>query len=177
MLRTIGQIIGWIAVAEGFTIFLGKTREKILIAKLISDVLWMLNYGFIGAVNGAVLNGISVCREAVFYQRGRKKWASHIIWLFVFMAAIAISCAFTWQGTISLIPTAGSLISVISLYVKRPQIMRATSIGANVLWLIYNGYLANYSAFVASILILLSAIIGIIREITQNKKAEQVPSK
>ena len=42
-LKIIGECIGFVAVVEGFFIFLGNKRERILVFKFISDFLWMLN--------------------------------------------------------------------------------------------------------------------------------------
>ena len=71
----LGNIIGYIAIAENIFIFLSVRRERVLIFKLISDVLWALNMAFLSVDNranltGAILNVIGIFREIVFYKLG-----------------------------------------------------------------------------------------------------------
>ena len=84
-----------------------------------------------------MINGIAVARELIFYNRGRKKWASHIVWLFVFIGAMGISPVLTWQGPISILPAIGSSLAVMAFYCKRPTHTRIFGLFAQTLWLIY----------------------------------------
>ena len=87
----IGNIIGVVAVIENIFIFATLKRKNILKFKFLSDALWFLNYLFLGALTGAVLNIIAMFRETVFSLRGKKKFASHFFWLPVFLLLTLIS--------------------------------------------------------------------------------------
>jgi hypothetical protein len=89
--KLVGEIIGYVAVAEGFLIFLSSRRDRILIFKFIADVLWTASHLFLGNYTGAILNGIAVGRESVFYNRDKRKWASTRLWLLFFLAVTAAS--------------------------------------------------------------------------------------
>ena len=131
------QILGLCLCIISFFIYYLKKREHILITKLISDVLCVIQQAMVGASTGAMINGIAVARELIFYNRGRKKWASHIVWLFVFIGAMGISPVLTWQGPISILPAIGSSLAVMAFYCKRPTHTRIFGLFAQTLWLIY----------------------------------------
>ena len=167
------EIIAWICGTLGILmsvlLYAGRTRSHILIFKLISDVLWVINYLLLGAYTGAVLNFIGVFRESVFFNRDRRKWASHRIWLYVFLSLTLLSPTleflkiggFSW---IPLLPAVGSMLAVISFYSRRPQVMRYFGIAAQSLWILYSALVWNPTAFISSVLVFVSIVIGMIRE-------------
>ncbi len=162
--KLIGEIIGTVAIIEGFFIFLSKKRENILIFKFISDVLWVANQLLIGGYTGAILNGIAMGREAVFYNRDRHKWASSPIWLAVFITLTLISPTISLlggaEGWYSMLPAIGSVAAVIGFYGRNPDTMRYVSLVANSMWLFYNIIIHNISAAASSAVLLLSALVG-----------------
>ena len=167
-LMIVAQIFGILGTAISLLIYAGKTRKSILICKFVSDVLWFVNYILIGAYTGALLNVIAMGRETVFYNRERKKWASHRVWLYVFILLTFLSPAFEWikggWSWIPLLPASGSVLAVISFYSKHPPVMRYFGIGAQILWLAYGILLVNPASILACTLTILSALIGMTRE-------------
>ena len=167
--QIIAQIIGFIGVGIGILIYAGRTRGQILICKFTSDVLWFVNYLMVGGYTGALLNLIAMARESVFYYRDRKRWASHRIWLYVFMLLTLLSPIFEWIkiggfSWVPLLPATGSILAVISFYTRKPVIMRYFGLGAQAFWLTYGFMLMNISSIVCGLLTVLSAVIGMVRE-------------
>ena len=165
----VAQIIGYIGVAGSLLLYVGKTRGQTLLYKFLLDALWFVNLLLIGGYTGAVLNFICMGRELVFYQRGRKAWASHRVWLFVFLALTLLSPTFEWikLGALTwppVLPAIGSLIAVVSFYSERTSAMRLLGFLAQIFWLIYGIILDNKSSIVCGVLTLLSALIGLLRE-------------
>ncbi len=174
-MKLIGEIIGIIAVIEGFLIYLSNKRGKILILKFISDALWVANMSLVGGYTGAVLNSLCMCREFVFYNRDKHKWASSPLWLVVFMILTAsspiVSMAMGKEGLFAILPAVGSMAAVVGYYHKKPSIMRYISIFANGCWLVYNIIITNYSGVVNGIILISSALVGMI--IVFIKKAKE----
>ena len=172
----VGNIVGYIAVVENLIIYLSNKRENILIFKLISDVLWAIN-GFLLTIanpanlTGAIINVIAIGREFVFYYRFKKRWAGHIIWLYVFILATLISPIMSWAGPVSLLPAVGSVVAVIGFYSKKPNVMRYISFLAQGLWLIYGVIIQNLPVILCNAFVLISAVIGLIRDAYLTKKA------
>ena len=173
MLKDIATIIGIIAIAESLLIYASVKRERILVFKLISDVLWFTNYVLLGMYTGAILNVVAVCREIVFYNRSRHKWADNIAWFFVFVTLTLISPVLSWAGFVSLLPAIGSVFAVSSFYCKNEIVMKTFAFPAQGLWLSYNLLSKNWSGLASCIITLLSIIIGMTREFWVRKKQKQ----
>lgn len=180
-LKLIGEIIGAVAIAEGFFVFLSNKRERILIFKFISDALWLCNQLCIGGYTGALLNFIAMGRETVFYNRDKRKFAKSILWLYFFLAVTAasplISLISGKEGWYAILPAMGSVAAVIGFYSRRPALTRGISFLANGLWLVYDIIIHNYSATLSCIILLLSATLGTILMLVQRYrlKKEAIP--
>ena len=168
------QILGLLLCLVSFFIYSCKKREYILLLKLTSDVFSTVQQALAGATTGALICSIAIARDSIFYNRGKRKWASHIIWLFVFIIAMSISPFFTWQGPISLLPAIGSALAVVAFYCKRPLRIRIFGFFAQVLWLIYTVLTLNLVAAVQNVILIFSVIMGLIRDYKEyrtNKKS------
>lgn len=174
-LKLIGEIIGAVAIIEGFMIYFAKSKENILLFKFISDFLWFVNFICTGGWTGAILNLIGMCREAVFSQRGKRKLFSGYIWLWLFLILSLISPTVSLlkggEGLWSILPALGSAIAVIAFYHNNATYTRIIGLVSQVLWLIYSIGIKNFSSTVCNIVLIISAVSGIIRDIIGNKKA------
>ena len=59
------QILGLCLCIISFFIYYLKKREHILITKLISDVLCVIQQAMVGASTGAMINGIAVALDLI----------------------------------------------------------------------------------------------------------------
>jgi hypothetical protein len=181
--KLIGEIIGVVAIIEGFLIFLSSKRERILVFKFISDALWTVNQLMLGGYTGALLNGIAMGREVVFYNRDKRKWASLIVWPVLFMIITAVSPMMSLingkEGWYAILPAMGSMAAVIGFYSRRPNVTRYISFLANGLWLAYNIIIRNVSASVSGVILLLSATVGTVTMLLQRRrlKREAMPAE
>ena len=168
-MRIAAQIIGYIAVAENLLIYISNRRDRILLFKFISDTLGFLNYLLMGGFTGAALNVIAMTREAVFSLRDRYRWANAKWIPALFLTLTWVSPALEWihAGTFlwrSLLPAFGSMIFVIGFYARKTMLTKVTSLFGNALWLTYAVLLQNWAGMAGNILMLISAVVGIIRE-------------
>ena len=163
------QIIGYIAVAENLLIYLSNRRDHILLFKFISDALWLINYLLIGGFTGAALNIVAMTREAVFSVRDRFAWAGSKWIPVLFLLLTWISPAMEWIATgrftwLPVLPAFGSMILLFGFYIRSTMLCKVTSLLGNGLWLTYAALLSNWAGVIGNILLLISAIIGIIHE-------------
>lgn len=172
-LYTAGQLLGLLITVFSVFIYYAKRRNRILLTKLITDVLNVVQQALIGAYTGSLLNGIAVFREIVFYNRTRKKWASHIFWLFFFIFLMGLSPLLTWNGFISLLPAVGSVIAVVGFYMQNPTHTRILGIFSMAFWLAYSFITVNVGAVIQNVIMILSAIAGLIRDFAEIKKREK----
>ncbi len=173
----IGEIIGAIAVIEGFFIYYSSTRERMLICKFVSDTLWLFNYLLLGGYTGALLNLIAMGREFVFYHRDKRTFARSPLWPVVFLLITLISPAVSLfsgnEGLYALLPAFGSMFGVLAFYQMKPNMTRTLGFCSQLLWLIYGICLLNYSAIVCNSVLLVSAVVGSIRAHVRGKKDAQ----
>lgn len=166
-LGTIGQIIGYVAIAESFLIYISKTRRKMVMLKLIDDILWLVSYLLTGAYTGAILCAVGVGREIVFYNRDRSRVCASMLWLPFFIAVTLISPAASMisgaEDAHALLPAIGSVLAVIQFYESSPVVMRRLGFPAQTLWLLYTIYHHNTAGIVGNVILLLSAVVGEVR--------------
>lgn len=155
------QVLGFVLAFVSFFTYIARKRSHILIVKLISDVLNVLQQALLGAITGSVLNIVAVFREIVFYNKGTRKWASGIWWLFLFIVLMGISPLLTWTGWVCLLPAVGSILAVIGFYINNTTHTRIIGVFAQTLWLIYSIYTVNYGAILCNSLLIVSAIVGL----------------
>ena len=157
-------IFGLAGVASTIFIYQQKTRIGLLIAKLISDVVWFLYYFFQAAYSGAAVAAIGIIRELIFINK-EKKWAKHIFWLYFFIALAIISAIITWKSWFSVLPMIASIVSIISFWIGKPKTSRILSFPISACMLSYDLLLSPIAIWgVANeLLATTSSIIGLIR--------------
>ena len=165
-------ITGVLAIIFTFFILIWKKRNLMLIFKLADDVLWSLNFFFKGAIafTGCAQNGIAIAREIIFYFKGKKKWASHPIWLILFILFFATMPIYTWAGWISILPAIASILSTIGFYFKNPFHTRLINLAVQSISITYAVLVWNIFSLICASVMLLSAIIGLIIDLVSMKK-------
>ncbi len=167
-LSLVGDIAGFVAFGVGLLTYMSLDRRRILGLKFTGDFLWFLNFVCLGGYTGAILNLIAMGREVVFYLRGKKRFASHIAWLPVFLALTLLSPVIEYAALgsfdpLTVFPTVGSMLLVVGLYQEDTNRVRYFSFGGMCLWLIYSLSIQNISALISNIIALVSITIGIVR--------------
>ena len=166
----VGQVFGIVLSVVGFFIYLAKTRKGILIAKLTCDAGYCIQQLMLGATTGALINCIAIFRDVVFYYRNDKKWAGHRFWLYFFAVVMGLTPVLTWMGPVSLLPAVGSVVAVFAFYCQKPQHTRILSLGAMIPWMLYAFLITNYGLMLTTIIQIVSAVLGLIRDYRANKR-------
>ncbi|MBE6755005.1 MAG: YgjV family protein [Ruminococcaceae bacterium] len=162
MKETIGQIIGFVAMAIIVASYQQKSHKNILTFQMISGLMFTVHYLLLGAYTGAVMNLLGAFRSLVYSNRD-KKWSSSIAWPIVFSIAFLISGIMTWDNVFSVFPLIAMLMSSVVLWIEQPKINRMLSLPTSGCWLIYNIKTLSYPGIITEIFVLSSIVIGIIR--------------
>ena len=141
--QLIGEICGILATAVGFLIFQQKKRSRILLLKLICDLLWGLHFFFLQAYSGMAISLVACGREILFSRIGKEGVKKPLSLLFVFLILSTCGVSLTWTGTWSLCSlfsgwlgtlaywqTAPNRIKLLSLCVCVSQITYALGVGS-----------------------------------------------
>lgn len=175
------EIVGVIGILSAAIIYQQKTRKGLMITKLISDFIWAAHYVLLGAYSGVAICVLAVFRELIFMNRGRYKWASHVIWPIFFSTAALGTSFLTWNGPISILPAAASALSVVAFWIGKPKLSRVLLFPISTAMVIYDIFTGSHSGIVNEAISMTSAVIGIIRlDIKRGKKSdekEETPDK
>jgi hypothetical protein len=162
-MKTAGQIVGIFALLVAIYSFQQRERKGILFFQTISCILFTTHFLLLGAYTGAAFNLIGLGRCLVFYHRGQKKWASSPIWLAVFFVLIMGTVVATWDGVVTLFPTAAMFFTTVSLWVSKARFVRLLSLPSSPLWLIYNLINRSYAGILTESFMMVSILIAIVR--------------
>lgn len=163
------QLLGYIGTFVNLVIYQQKTGMKILLFKLISDIIWAVHYLLLGAISGFCIAAIGIVRESVFMIIDRNSKAGKI-WLVVFACVAVISAAFTWKSVISFLPATASVISVISFFFAKPKLSRILSFPISLCMGIYSFSSGSYAGVTNEILTVISSCLGMLRLDKNNKE-------
>ena len=166
------QIFGIGAMICLFLIYQQKTRRKIIMLKLCTDICWVVHYFLLGATAGMIPNFVGIFRELIFIQRKDKKWAEGLIWPAIFIL-INWGLGFsTFSSLFNILPIAASTAVTISLWIDNPKLMKLISIPVSLAFLTYDIFVGSYIGIINESIAICSIVISFLKtyKINQTKK-------
>ena len=162
-------------------VFLGMTyyakdRKKVLILSFLSLIANGLAYVFLSAWSGLAMCIVAFIRNIIFLidekKNGKRDQISKFdIGVLVVLYVISIiSAVFTYEGFLSLLSVFATMLYTYSVWQKKTSIYKMLGIIVEAIWMIYNIYIFSILGIIVEILLLISAIIGIIREYKLKKE-------
>lgn len=170
----LAQAFGVLALLLMMLSYQLKSRRKLLILQMVSNSCFVIHYYMIGAYAGAVMSLANVARSFVFSQND-KKWGQSRIWLYVFIVVSLVGGIVTWNGPLTILVIAATLVLTVALYSTNQKFMRMMFLLPPLLYISYN--LANKSigGIGSDVFCLISAIVAIYR--FDIRKKEEVDKK
>lgn len=162
MLKLVSEILGFVGVGLNAAVYQQKKRERLLIFKLISDVVWMLHYGLMGNFSGAAVATIGIARESTFLVVD-KRGIDRRPFLLIFLGCACFSVWLTWGGWFSVLPATASFLSVLSFWQQKPRASRLLALPISACMLTYSITVGSYAGIANEVFTVSSTIIGIIR--------------
>lgn len=143
--------------------FWQKDRRKILLYEVIDCFLYAIHYFMIGATTGAFINIVGIARSSSFMLKDKNKFLSTYALPIIFLGIYIINAAISWEGWITIFPTIGSMILMLSIWQHNTKVIRRYGILVQALWLVYAVYVVSYVAIATQIILIISNIVAIIR--------------
>ncbi len=167
----IGQILGIVAVILGFISYQVKTDRQLLIVHALTCVVFSVHYYLLGAIPAALLNGVGVLRDIVYYYKDKKFYRPRLFPMIfaVIMLGLGIYSA---NGIHSILIILGLVINTVCLSFRDPQNVRKSVLITCPLVLIYDIIELSLGGIVYESVAMISAIIGIVRY--RNGKTEDI---
>lgn len=170
----VSQAIGLVALAVSFSSYQAKKRRDILFRQIIGSVVYVLHFGLLSAWTGLAMNAVVVLRNVVFLKKGDSYWASHQAWMWFFMALSVGVLFFTWEGPVSLLPTAGVLLGVYARWHEDEKRIRLFALLGVLLWLPYTVIVHSYAGTLTQIGLAVAILFGMWKH-DRVPKTEHIP--
>ncbi|MBQ9859932.1 MAG: YgjV family protein [Clostridia bacterium] len=170
MQEIIGQMFGILAMVFSILTWQMNSHKKMMVMQIICASTFVVHYVLLGAYTGAVVNGVAVVRNIIFYHR-EKKIFSGVGWVILFAALMAVCGAVSGyrEGWISLFMIVGMVINTLSLSCTNPQLVRKIILCSSPLMLVYNILTISIGGIINESLSMCSAVSALIRT-AQTKK-------
>ena len=137
MKDVIAQVLGILALLAMVLSYQQKERKRLLWFQLVSNAIYGVHYYLIGAMTMVAMSGINVARSFVF-SKNDTKWGRSRIWLYLFLAITLVSGIWTWEGPLSLLVMAATLLLIVALYSDNLAFMRKVFLVLPFLYIAYN---------------------------------------
>lgn len=158
----IGQLVGIIAIGVSFLIYIQTSRYKMVLLKLVTDVLWVAHHFLIFSYTAAATTGISALRELVFLPK--KKNTYNGIILFLFSLLFVTVAMLTWKDNFSIFPAIASVLATLAFGSNRVNLIRFFAFLSSICMLIYGVHYFSVPTVINEILTQASIIISFIKE-------------
>ena len=140
-----------------------KERKKSLFVQSLSCLLEAVYDFIISAYTAAMLSLMNFIRTFIFINKNR---FSKIIYRFIlifFEGIIIVNCIFTWKGTISLLPTIGSIIRTYCLWQSNMKLVRISGITTGLFYGLYYIYYQSWFMVLGEMTLLLVGIYSVLK--------------
>ena len=162
MWETIGQIIGYIAVAAFIISYQAKEKKRLLFFQTVAVVLLCVHYGLIQAWSGLALNLVCLVRNYIF-SNAHKKPFQHKAWPYILAAVIVVVGIVTWEKWYSLFLIIALAVNTVFLAHPNANTVRGSVLFTCPMILTYNACAGSYGGAINEAISILAAIIGLIR--------------
>ena len=158
----VSMLFGVLGIGANIVIYQQNSGKKLLLYKMVSDVLWALHYFSLYATSAGAIALIGLCREFVFFNQN-KKWAKSNWWLVLFIMCSVASAVLTWKSIFSVLPAVASVISIISFWKNKPKLSRILAFPISTAMMTYDFYCLSFMGIVSECFTIFSSVVGIIR--------------
>lgn len=167
ILSQIAVVIAVIFMAFSYQL---KDKRLILIFCLLSCSFYMLEYIFLGAYGGIVVNAIGFIRIIWLYSDERYNLKDRFVIVTSMSLAIIVCTLIMYRGWQDIIICLASLIFNYSVWQKNIKIYRWLSVPVSALYITYNVFVHTIMGVVLEVILLAFEIVGIVRLYWKPKK-------
>ena len=180
------QIIGFIGIALNIISVQFNSHFKIMLFKTLGSLTFVIQYVFLGAWVGMIMDFIGCIRNIIFthnVQKGKSnKWWVVFFSVITFVAGVvtiittwntSITYAKNWSDnpdtvltiavSISIISIIAKLLTTIAYGFKSPHVIRRINIPSNACWVVYNMVAFSIAGVINDLMCLISTVVAEVR--------------
>lgn len=162
----------------GATYFV-KKRKLVVILDTFSMTAGILAYILLGADLGLAMSVVILLANFYYLydekRRGKNhklKWRDYIA-LMVVLGAIAVLAVWTYDGPLSLLSVAATVLYEISIWQNNTQLYKFLGIPVALCWMLYNGFIFSVAGVISEGTIFLAAVVGYLRDLWRERKTKK----
>jgi hypothetical protein len=152
------QLVGIAGICLLFATFQFNNRRTILRIQIASGLVWAVHYLLLGALTGALMNGLLSGRNYFF-----EKYRGKRIILWISLAVLLSAGLLSWKDWSSILPILGSSIGTIAMWQKKPTHIRLLMLAVPPLWFVYNAINGSFPGMLGDTVTFTSVLVGIYR--------------
>ena len=153
------QVIGLVAIIVDMLSFQKNSKNELLKLQIASNFLFAVQYMFLGAFSGALINVVCMARNYLF--RKFKKIPFYL--LLIVLVAFVVFTVVTYDGPESLLPLFAMSIYTLALYTGNTTKIRLAEINGCILMIIYHVMVLAIFGTIATALVMASTIVAMVR--------------
>lgn len=152
-----------------------KDRKSILLFGFGSLIATALSYAFLSAWSGFLMSLVAFTRNIIFLIQNKKENDTKITYIdWIILIALysfsIVSAIFTYDGFLSLLSVIATMLYTFSVWQKNTKVYKIVGFPVSLLWIIYNIYVKSLFGCICECAILVSAVIGTIKESRKEKE-------
>ena len=168
----ISQLFVAISYLFLITTYFSKKRKNIIVYNFGAMIAIGIAYVFLNAYTGLAMVFVAMIRNIWFMKFNDKNNKKQDIISLIVIYAITIALTiFTYNGPLSLLSVAATMLYTYSIWQKNTKTYKILGIPIGFLWISYNVYISSIFGIICESILVISALIGFIK---QNEKKENV---
>jgi len=166
------QLIGFVGLFMSILAFQFKKHGQIVLCKMSSEFIFAVQYLFLGAWTGAILEFLSVFRNVLFLRLVKKNRSTTPV-IFIFGLFVLITGFASYSSTLSLLPIGAKLLTTVSYGLKNEKWLRIITLPSCILWIIYNLIVGSVAGAIGDTVSLLSILLAVYKYDIRHAVASQ----
>jgi hypothetical protein len=132
--------------------------------------MFALQYFFLGAVEGLIINGIGIIRAIWFFIYDKKSKPIPLYPLIILIVLFLLTMIFTYEGLISFAPFIAASLLTYSIWDHRVLVYKIAAIPISLCWILYNVHVGSIFGYISDSVLLIIEICAFIEYLIRNKK-------
>lgn len=155
--------------------YLSKRRRLIIVLDIFSMLAGIIAYILLGADLGMGMSIVILLANFYYlyndfnHKKRDKITRGDYIFLAAVLLAIAVITAMTFDGPLSLLSVAATVLYEISIWQKSTKVYKLLGIFVALCWMLYNGVVLSVVGVFFEAIMFVTSIIGYIRELRHKK--------
>lgn len=172
----LSQVCAIIAMIVLGSTYIIKNKKQILFLCIFSSIMYSLQYFFLYAYTGMIINILGIVRAVCFYTYSRSGKENTLLNLMLLELMFIVGTIFTWDGPVSLLPLCGLMIFTYATWHKDVKLYKWLVLPVSVLWITYNALVGSLVGWISESILLVVGIIGLFLYYKGNTKETEIVS-